>query len=233
LFNNTYEISSFTAKKSRRTAPYAGRKRKSKARMKIFKSKIRNSFLYLILKLVFICVLVFPFIAFTKLKSLFFELSSFNWILIGIFTIVFIITYLSLTNTDIKILKNEIKFSGKLLLSKKNTKFSLDEIIEITMKHDWAETVLADFKPKFLKFIIVEWILKTARNEEAKWIKVKTKSGDYKFYCYGIEYDCYDNPKPHFEDLYFEFAKLNLEVNWTENNDVYYKNLKQRKEFNK
>ena len=198
--------------------------------MKLFKSKIWKSFFYLILKLVFICVLTFPLIAFTEFKSMFFELSSDNWLLVGICATLFIITYLSLTNTDIKILENEIEFNGKLLLSKKKTKFSLHEISEITMKHDWTETVLSDFKPKFLKYIIVEWILKTVRNEEAKWIKVKTKSGEYKFNCYGIEYDCYDNPKPHFEDIYFDFAKLNLEVNWTENNELYYKDLKKRKE---
>ena len=178
----------------------------------------------------FICVLTFPLIAFTELKSIFFELSSYHWAAVGIFTTLFIIIYLSLTNTDIKILENEIEFKGRLLLSRKKTKFSLGEISEIIMKHDWTETTLADFKPKFLKYIIVEWILKTVRNEEAKWIKVKTKGGEYKFNCYGIEYDCYDNPKPHFEDLYFDLAKLNLEVNWTENNDLYYKDLKKRKE---
>ena len=197
--------------------------------MKLFKSKIWNSFFYLILKLVFICVLIFPLIAFTELKGMFFELSSYNWMVIGIFITLCIIIYLSLTNTDIKILGNEIEFNGKLLLSKKKTKFSLDEISEITMKHDWTETVLAEFKPRFLKYIIVEWVLRTIRNEEAKWVKVKTKKGEYKFNCYGIEYDCYDNPKPHFEDLYFDLAKLNLEVNWTENNDLYYKDLEKRK----
>ena len=198
--------------------------------MKVFKSKICNSFFYLILRLLLICVLISPIIAFTELKSVFFDFSSLNWILVGLITTLFIITYLSWTNTDIKIFENEIEFNGKLLLSKKSIKFSLDEIYEITMKHDWTQTVLSDFKPKFLKYIIVEWILKTVRNEEMKWIKVKTKSGEHNFNCYGIEYDCYDNPKPHFEDLYFEFAKLNLEVNWTENSDVYYLDLKKTKE---
>lgn len=198
--------------------------------MKSFKSKIWRSLLYLILKLVFICVLTFPIIAFTKLKSVFLELSFYNCVIIGVSTTLLIITYLSLTNTDIKILGNEIEFNGTLLMSKNKTKFSLDEISEITMKHAWTETVLDDFKPRFLKYIIVEWILKTIRNEEAKWIKVKTKKGEYKFNCYGIEYDSYDNPKPHFEDVYFDLAKLNLDVNWTENNHFYYEDLKKRKE---
>ncbi len=160
---------------------------------------------------------------------MFLELSLYNWIIIGASITFFIITYLSFTNTDIKILENEIEFNGKLLLSKQKTKFNLDEISEIIMKHDWTDTILTDFKPKFLKYIFVEWVIKTARNEEAKWIKVKTKNGKYKFNCYGIEYDSYDNPKPHFEDLYFFLAKLNLEVRWTENHDLYYKDLEKKK----
>ena len=198
--------------------------------MKLFKSKIWNALLYLILKLGFICALTSPFILFTELKSLFFELNLYYWIVIGLSIILFIITYLSLTNTDIKISKNHIEFKGKLLLSKKKVTFSLNEISEITLKHDWTATALTNFKPEFLKYLIVEWLLKTIRNEEAKWITVKTKNRDYKFYCFGIEYDCYNNPKPHFEDLYFELSKLNLIVNWTENNDLYYQDLKNSKE---
>jgi hypothetical protein len=197
--------------------------------MKLYESKLKNGFLFFIFKVIYICILISPFIFFTEWKDYFLNLEIWKWALFGISIIVMSYTYISLTNNDIKLDQNTIEFERKLFPFKRTVNFNLKDVLEITMQHDWTDTILENLKPKFLKYLIVEWVLKMILAEDYKWVKITTSEKSYKFYCFGLEHDYYDNPKPYFEDLYLELAKHQLNVNWTKNNDIYYKGITETK----
>lgn len=58
---------------------------------------------------------------------------------------------------------------------------------------------------------------------EHKWVKIETAEQTFLIFCYGLEYDYYDN----FEEIRFEHLKLEFESHkipskWTPNNDPYF-----------
>ncbi|MBA6316977.1 hypothetical protein [Cellulophaga baltica] len=198
--------------------------------MKLYESKIKNGFFFIFYKLVYVCVFALPFIFFTDLKIEIQKLEIWQWVLLGLITSLLMYFYLGITNNDVKLNKSQIEFRRKLFPFNRTTKFKLNEISKITMQHDWTDSILNDFKPKILKYFIIEWVLKLILAEDYKWLKIISKGKSYKFYCFGLEHDYYDNPRPYFEDLFIELAKQGLNVNWTKNNDTYYKELTVRKE---
>lgn len=140
-----------------------------------------------------------------------------------------IYVYAGITNNNISVKNDSIEVYRKLPFFKRTVFINFSEIEEITMRHDWTETVLKKLKPSIFRYIIVEWFLQTIFPPDYKWIKFKTRNGILKFHCFGIDYDYYDNPEPYFEHLFVELANKNLPVMWTKNSDPYFNDLQRTK----
>lgn len=65
---------------------------------------------------------------------------------------------------------------------------------------------------------------------EYKWIQIKTKNNKkFRYYCFGMNYDCYDNDKEIlFEDLFLALAKRNIVVKWNDTKDSYFKSIQEK-----
>lgn len=198
--------------------------------MKIYHGKILNSVIFIVLRLALLGIFGFVVIRFL-LKVDIVEALNFDLMVIAVSTLIFLILVYALSvNNDIVLLDHQIIIRKRLLFYTKERFINFSEIEQIQLKHDWTETIASNLKPPFLKYILVEWILQTLFSPDYKWIKVKTNKETLKYFCFGIEYDYYDNPRPHFDDLYFDLAKRGIPVEWTNNTHLYYRELRNRKE---
>jgi hypothetical protein len=138
--------------------------------------------------------------------------------------------YALTVNNDVILTENQIRIRKRFIFHHKEKSIDFNEIESIYLKHDWTETIASKLKPLILQFILVECVLKTVFPPDYKWIKIKTNKETLKYFCFGIERDYYDNPRPHFDDLYFDLAKKGINVEWTNETDPYYRDLQKRKE---
>ncbi|MFY0630154.1 MAG: hypothetical protein JXR05_07210 [Flavobacteriaceae bacterium] len=198
--------------------------------MKIYRGKILNSAAFMILKLALIGLFGFVIIRFL-FKIDIVEVLNFGGLVIIVNILVLLVLLYALSvNNDIVLLENEIRIRKRLIFYNKQKSIDFKEIKKIQLKHDWTETIASKLKPSILKYILVEWILISLFPPDYKWIKIKTDKETFKYFCFGIEYDQYNNPRPHFDDLYFDLAKRGINVEWTNDTDLYYRDLRKRKE---
>ncbi len=131
-----------------------------------------------------------------------FRLHDFDWnFLILIVPYTFgIYFYIGLFNNDIKIDNTKIEIINRVPFFKKKISFNYSNIKTITLRHDWTETFGKNIKSKRIKFIFSQ-LTPLLFPYNYKWIKIETDN-EYKFYCFGIDYDYYDNECPSFEDIY-------------------------------
>ncbi|NOS90838.1 MAG: hypothetical protein HOP30_02845 [Cyclobacteriaceae bacterium] len=121
--------------------------------------------------------------------------------------------YAGLFNHDVVVHETGIEIVNRVPLFKKTTKFEFASIQSITLRHDWTETFGTNFRIPWIKSAAKELAL-LLFPWDYKWIKIVTDQ-EYKFYCFGIEYDCYDNEGPVFEDLFSDLTKHYSHVKWT------------------
>jgi acyl-coenzyme A synthetase/AMP-(fatty) acid ligase len=82
-------------------------------------------------------------------------------------------------------------------------------------------------KPRVIKYIVTQWIAPFFFPPDYKWIKIHTNR-TYKFYCFGIEMDYYENEtNTVFEELYKVLADKGVNVSWTDTTDSYYLQMTQ------
>jgi hypothetical protein len=127
--------------------------------------------------------------------------------------------YVGLTNNNIIVGGKEIKIVNTVPFFKKQIVIELKNIKHITFKHEWTE--IFESNPKFKKIIWLDFLAMIVFPYDYKWIKIEAEK-DYKIYCFGLEMDYYDNPSPHFEELFYNLANRKINVCWTKCNDDYY-----------
>jgi len=133
--------------------------------------------------------------------------------------------YSGMFNNDIIIKENSIQFVNNVPFFKKTTLIDFNDIETIILRHDWAETFGRNIKSSKIRYRIKE-VASLFFPYNYKWVKIKTYKGEnFRFYCFGIEYDYYDNKGSIFEDLYKHLRKKHKSVLWTNNTEEYYINL--------
>jgi hypothetical protein len=176
-----------------------------------FKSRIVNSLGGLILPHMTVLALVIGIV----LISNDLHLSSLNprYLILVIPYVVVVYIYAGLFNNDIIITGTTLEIINSVPLFKKRILFELTSVKTITLRHDWTETIGNEIKQSTLRYCIKE-LVSVFFPYNYKWIKIEAEK-KYKFYCFGIDYDYYENEKPYFEDLYKELKNRQASVNWT------------------
>ena len=181
---------------------------------------IRNSIFF------FILFLSSSFINYAELIP--WQISTFEMIIV--YLLLFVIQ-IFLTNNDVIIHEEKIIIQSSLFKNLRKRKFKIEAISEIIFKEDWTES--SNKKSRFktvLRFILNYFILMWFIPWEYKWIQIKTKDNKkFTYYCFGINYDFYENHKETlFEDLFLELAKRNIVVKWKSTNDIYFKGIQDK-----
>ena len=185
------------------------------------KSKIGNSLVGLIGEHIFAVIVIGGLIYFING----FRLPDIHWtylfLLIPYSLGIYI--YAGLFNNDILIDNAKIEIINNVPLFKKRISFDFSTIKTITLRHDWTETFGQRIKSRNLKYILLQ-LTRTLFPYNYKWIKIETDK-EYKFYCFGIDHDYYDNDGPLFEDVYKTLRRKHKSVKWTNDSDPYYVGL--------
>lgn len=203
--------------------------------MKVFKSLVGAAIVEFLILAVGYSVLIF--LIFSVLLGFnLYQLLNQNWGIILIIYTTACYIYTGLSSNDIILYDDKIEIVSNIPLFKKHLSFPLSEIQSVQFRHEWAETsikftksIFWDYTISFLLSHFLFFLLPT----KYKWIKVTTDQ-TYKFYCFGIEMDNYDNADSGllFEDLFFALAHKGIIVSWTDNSDHYYQQMnKQAKEI--
>ncbi len=198
--------------------------------MQEFKSKIGSSFAtFFILTISFLGLLFLLLFLTTNFRLT--QITFSGWLIIFLTYCILAYLYTGFTNNDILLFDNKIEIVNKLPLFQKHQSFQLDEIKSVKFRHEWTETFGKNIKPNFLKFVVTQFLAPCFFPPDYKWIKI-TADKDYKFYCFSIEMDYYDNEGPLFEDLFTKLADKGVNVSWTDTSDIYYsqmtKNIKNK-----
>ncbi len=120
--------------------------------------------------------------------------------------------YAGLFNNDVIINETGIEIVNRVPLFKKSRKFDFTSIQSITLRHDWTETYGRNIRTRWINLIVKELAL-LVFPWDYKWIKIATDK-EYTFYCFGIEYDYFDNEGPLFEDLFSYLKNYHPQVQW-------------------
>lgn len=191
--------------------------------MQEFKSKVGSSlrtFLLLTISFLALCYFLLVLTINFKLPQITFP----EWLVIVLIYSTLAYIYAGFTNNNILVFENRLEIVNRLPLFKKHHSFQFDQIKSVKFKHEWTETFGKNIKPSFLKYIMTEFLTTFIFPTDFKWIRVSAVK-DYKFYCFGIEMDYYDNKGPLFEDLYKKLAAAGVAVSWTDTTNLYYSQM--------
>ena len=143
-----------------------------------------------------------------------FELPAFDYqyLFLLIPYLVAIYCYAGLFNNDVIVNETGIEIVNRVPLFKKSRKFDFTSIQSITLRHDWTETYGRNIQTRWIKLMVKELAL-LVFPWDYKWIKIVADK-EYTFYCFGIEYDYFDNKGPLFEDLFSYLKKYHSQVQW-------------------
>lgn len=199
--------------------------------MQEFKSKIGNSLgTFFILTISLFGLLYLVLFLTTNFRLT--QISFSGWL--AIVVIYFVVSYLyaGLSNNSIFLFDNRLEVVNRLPFFRKHYTFQFDKIKSVKFRHEWTETFGRSIKPNFIRYILNEWIAQFLFPTDFKWIRISADK-DYKFYCFGIEMDYYDNDGPLFEELFTKLLDKGVEVSWTDTSDIYYsqmtKNIENKK----
>jgi hypothetical protein len=160
------------------------------------------------------------------------QISFSAWLIIFSAYAVLAYLYTGFTNNDILVFDDRIEIVNRLPLFKKHYRFQLDKIKSMKFRHEWTETFGKSIKPSFFKYIVTQLLAPCFFPADYKWIRVCADK-DYKFYCFGIEMDYYDNEGPLFEDLFNQLAGKGVNVSWTDTTGIYYSQMTKNAENKK
>jgi len=191
--------------------------------MQEFKSKIGNSFgTFFILTVSSLGSLYLLFFLTTDLRLT--QITISGWLAIFLTYCILAYLYIGSTNNDILLFADRLEIVNRLPFFRKHHTFQLDKIKSVKFRHEWTETFGKSIKPNFLKYIVTQFLAPFFFPADYKWIRVSADK-DYKFYCFGIEMDYYDNEGLLFEDLFNKLADRGVNVSWTDTSDVYYSQM--------
>ncbi len=186
--------------------------------MKEYKSSLGNSFILRFYRHFF----AFKLIAFLSLFPMIREVLVSIWevglpvLILGY--LFFTILYLGIFNHDFIFKDDKIKIRSSLFWFKKSNEIKYDSIKKVKIKSELncpengIYGVLSFF---FLIFFPFDY----------KWIKVTTHTNEtFTFYCFGMDYDCYDNCDENdlMENIFREFVGQGINTEWTKSNDDYF-----------
>lgn len=78
---------------------------------------------------------------------------------------------------------------------------------------------------RFILDILYQFSLGIFIPIEYKWIRLETKGEQIRIFCFGLEFDYYDNSDDVlFEDLKLEMKKRGISTKWTKTDDPYFSN---------
>lgn len=134
-------------------------------------------------------------------------MAFFALYLIGVYS------YLGITNNDFILTNDTLEVVGKVPLFRRRRRFLLYDINIALFRHDWTNTVGEDIKPRAFQFLVKE-ISQLVFPFDYKWIEITT-SHTFRFYCFGLQYNYFDNKGPLFEDLHKALRAKGISVKWT------------------
>ena len=191
--------------------------------MKEFKSSIGNTislFFFqtgLLLFLIYVALYIFTDFHLTQISFL-------GWLLFFSLYLIIMYLYAGFTNNDILVFDDRLEIVNRIPLFKKRRVFRFENINSIKFRHQWQETFGSNIQPTFLQYVI-KFFPELFFPAHYKWIKIKANK-EYKFYCFGIEMEYYENEKePVFEDIFQLLSLKGLDVCWTNNTDKYYQSM--------
>ena len=191
--------------------------------MKEFKSNIWNSsFTFLVLTIPISTIAFLTLFLTLNIKLTDIDISI--WFLIIICYLIVAYIYIGLTNNNVLVYDQRLEIKNNVPLFRKLIEYKFDDIKLVTFRHEWTETFGRNIKPNFLKYIIKEWLVSFVFPWDYKWIKIKADK-DYKYCCFGLSMDYYDNDEILFEDLFYELGKKGIKVAWTDITEIYYKQM--------
>lgn len=154
------------------------------------------------------------------------DISLMTWSIIICSLLILSYLYSGVTNNDVIVFESEIKIINRVPLFKRELSFSFSEIKEIKFRHDWTETFGKKMKPSILKYFLTNLLPSFFVPADYKWVEISCAK-KYRFYCFGIEVDYYENEKPAFEDLFKLLHTKGVNVNWTNSTGIYYSQMKE------
>lgn len=122
-------------------------------------------------------------------------------------------SYLGITNNDFILTNDTLEVVGKVPLFRRRRKFLLYDINIAVFRHDWTDTVGVHIKPRILQFFVKE-ISQLVFPFDYKWVEITTNH-TFRFYCFGLQYNYFDNKGPLFEDLHKALRRKGIPVKWT------------------
>jgi hypothetical protein len=178
-----------------------------------FSSKILNSLALHLIRHFFA-----GFIIFLLLKFLFkvdFSNIHIKYYVIGlIFYAILTYVYIGLVNHDFIVFKDKIEVINRVPFFRNKKVFKYEDIKLIQFRHEWTEEFEEKFKLGIFGFLIRETVIQSFIPPDYKWIKI-VSDRNYKFFCFGLEFDYYDNEGPLIEELFYQLADYGIDVRWT------------------
>ena len=199
--------------------------------MQEFKSKIGNSLGTFFLMTLCDLLIIYAILYFTTNFSLT-DITILGWTLLIVIYVLICYLYAGLTNNNIIVFDNRLEIKNELPLFKKHKIFQFENIKSVTFRHEWTATLTSKINSKFIKLFVTEFTASWFFPTDYKWIKIESDK-DYKFYCFGLEMNFYDNEEPYFEDLFHCLADKQINVSWTNTTDKYYSQMTKKVELNK
>ena len=172
----------------------------------------------------FFLLLILYFLLHFSFNVDFTSISITYYILFVLAYILYSYIYLGSTNNDFIIFNNRVEIINKLPFFKRKTIFYFEDIKQVLFRHEWTESVQEKIKPRILSFILTDFFLSMFFPYDYKWIRFTTQKS-YTFYCFGLEFDYYDNEGPLIEDLFHRLGDYGVNVCWTNNELNYYKGM--------
>ena len=161
----------------------------------------------------------FRFIKIIFLGKLLLMVIGVNAILpIILFLIITTPFYIALTNNDFKFFRDRVEISPSVLNFRKTKKIEYKKITKVIVKHEAREHPIKEWL-MCIVFLFIPMI-------EYKWVKIITAERTYTFFCFGLEYDYYDNHDDILmEDLFNAFAGRVPNTSWTKTDDPYFTSM--------
>lgn len=146
-----------------------------------------------------------------------------NKLLVLIILGVFISLYLGKTNNDFLLKDDSLIVKSRVPLLKREKQFPLSKIRKVVISSEWSENI---FKKQLIgtpRFIIVNFMLALFFPHDYKWVKVIDSNGNsFLYYCFGLEFDYYDNYEDiRIEHLFEDLKAKGISVSWSNPNDNY------------
>jgi hypothetical protein len=187
----------------------------------MFKSKIENSLIGLIGGH---AILLFAIVGIV-FSTNGFRITNFDWIYMILLIPYFfgIYLYAGLFNNDIIVDNSKIEIVNSIPFFRKRVSFDYSAIKSITLRHDWTETFGRRIKSNRVRYVLSQ-LTQIFLPYNYKWIKIETYR-KFRFFCFGIDFDYYNNDGPLFEDVYKALRRKHKSVKWTNNTSPYYVGL--------